>query len=101
MSGSCVWYSAISAGESERLRAYSTTSLSLPAPAEVFGLEAANLQLDRTEAVQAAMEEQEVEDEVTIPDLHRILGAHEAEVAAELDQEVLQFVNELAMQIPE
>ena len=54
-------------------------------------------QLDET--IEATVEEQKVESEVSIPNLHWILGAYEAEIAAQLDQEVLQPEDQPAMQV--
>lgn len=45
------------------------------------------------------MEEQQVEGEVALADLERKLGADEAEVAAEFDEEVLEAVEQTAMQV--
>jgi hypothetical protein len=48
---------------------------------EIGGLEPVDLQLDGHEALQAAVEEDEVDREILVADLHRILRANEAEVA--------------------
>lgn len=67
LSGNCVWYSAIKAGDALRLSAYSTTSSFLL--------------------------------EVAPAHLHRELGADEAEIAAKLDQEGLEFFKQVALQV--
>ena len=67
--------------------------------AEVFRLEAADLELDGDEAVQAAMEEQQIEREIPPADLERELGADEAEVAAQLDEEVAELEEQTLMEI--
>ena len=67
--------------------------------AEVFGLEAADLQLDGAEAVETAVEEQQVEGEIATANLHGELGADEAEITAQLDQEVLQLEQKAPVQV--
>ena len=125
MSGSWVWYSAISAGESVRLRAYSTTSLSFeahssrpiagfscklarvavegfevePQLAQVLGLETAHLQLDGDQAIEAPVKEQQVECEVPAANQHRLLGTDETKVAAKFDQKRLEPREQPAMQV--
>ena len=59
--------------------------------AEVFRLEAADLEFDGDEAVQAAVEEEEIEREIPPADLERELGADEAEIAAQLDEEIAEL----------
>ena len=58
--------------------------------AEVLRLEFLELQLEGDEAVEGAVEEQEVEREVAPADLERDLAAEEAEVAAQLGDEGAQ-----------
>ena len=67
--------------------------------AEVLGTELADLELDGHEAREPAVEEDEVDREVLVADLHRVLGADEAEVAAELGEEAAQVVEEGAVKI--
>ncbi len=66
---------------------------------ELFRLETADLQLDGHQAVEAAMEEQQVEGEVPATDLQRVFGADEAEVAAQLDEKVLEPRQQALMQV--
>jgi len=65
----------------------------------MLGLEAVDLQLDRDQAVQAAVEEQEVEREVAPAHLQRKLGADEAAGAAKFDEEGAQLLQQAAMQV--
>jgi hypothetical protein len=51
------------------------------------------------ETVQPPVEEQQIEREIALPHLERVLGAHEAEIAAHLDQEISQPVDQPAVQI--
>jgi hypothetical protein len=67
--------------------------------AQVFRLEPIHLQLDCHEAVQAPVEEQQVEREISSTHLHRKLGAYEAEVAAQLDEEGAQLAEQTVVQI--
>ena len=67
--------------------------------AEMLGLELADLEFDCDQAVQVAVEEQQVEGEIALSDLHRVLGAHEAKVPTQLDEEVLEPIHEPAMQV--
>ena len=60
--------------------------------AEVLGLELLNLQLERDQAVQRPVEEQQVDLEVPPADLDLVVAADEAEVPAQLDQELLPLV---------
>ncbi len=54
--------------------------------AEVFRLEAADLQLDGDQGVEPALEEQQIESEVLVAHLDRMLGADEAELPPEFSQ---------------
>jgi hypothetical protein len=45
------------------------------------------------------MEEQQVQREIAPTDLQRILAAHEAEIAPQLDQKVLESQQQAAMQV--
>ena len=119
LSGSWVWYSATIAGDKVRLSAYSTTSLFGGAQqhangrvfvgfavvavqgfevkiefAEVFWLKRCHLEFYRHQAVQATVEEQQIEREGLIADLHRVFGADVAEVAAQLGQKTPQVLHQ-------
>ncbi len=50
--------------------------------AEVFGLKAADLELNGNEAVEASMEKQQIQSKVLAADLQRVLGADKTEIAA-------------------
>ena len=67
--------------------------------AEVFRLEAADLEFDGDEAIQAAMEEEEVERKIPPADLERELGADEAEITAQFDEEVAELEQQTLMEI--
>lgn len=67
--------------------------------AEVFGAKLADLQLDGDEAREPAVEEHKVDQEVLVAYLYRVLGADEAEVAAELGDEAAQVAEERAVQV--
>ena len=67
--------------------------------AEVLRLELFELQLEGDEAVEGAVEEQEVEREVAPADLERDLAAEEAEVAAQLGDEGAQAGEQRAVQV--
>ena len=108
-----------------RLRAYSTTSWFLVAQsstpidgcscgflhvaveclqielqlAQVLGLELDDLQFEGDQAVERPVEEEQVEHEVPPADLDRVLAADEAEVAAELDQELLELLDQGPLQV--
>jgi hypothetical protein len=56
------------------------------------------LQFNGNETVEVAMKEQEIQREILIPDLQRILRTHKAEVTTELDQKILQLIKEAAVQ---
>ena len=66
---------------------------------EVLGLEAADFQFKGDEAVEAAVEKEQVEREVAAADLHGILRADEAEVVTEFDEEILEFEEQTVMEI--
>ena len=55
--------------------------------AQVLGLKGGYLQFNRQQAIEAAMEEQQVEREILTADLHRVFGADVAEVAPQFGQE--------------
>ena len=50
-------------------------------------------------AGEAVVEEEEVEFKVLGADLDGVMAADEAEVAAEFDEEILEFFNQAAMEI--
>jgi hypothetical protein len=66
---------------------------------EVSRLELADLELEGDQAGQTPMEEHQVDREVLVPDLDRILGADEAEVAPELGDEAAEIVQQRAVEI--
>lgn len=66
---------------------------------EVGGLELLGLQLERYEALQATVEEHEVDREVLVADLDRILRADEAEVAHESGEEAAQMTEQGAVEV--
>jgi hypothetical protein len=53
-------------------------------------LELLGFQLEGDEALQPTVEEHEVDREVLVADLHRVLRADEAEVTAQLGEEAAQ-----------
>jgi hypothetical protein len=60
--------------------------------AEILRLKSAHLQFDGDQAIEPAMEEQQIQREIAATDLQRILRTDEAEIAAQLDQKVFQLV---------
>jgi len=58
--------------------------------AEVLGLKLVHLQLKGDEAVEGAVEKEEVYGEIAPPDLHRIFRADETEVATQFTKEIFQ-----------
>ena len=67
--------------------------------AKVFGLETVHLQFDGDEAVEAAMEEQQIECEVATAYLYGIFGADETEVAPEFDEELPESREQAVVQV--
>ena len=61
---------------------------------EVCGLELADLELEGDQAGQAPVEEHQVDGEVLVADLDRVLGSDEAEVAAELGDEAAEVAEQ-------
>ena len=61
---------------------------------EGLRLEAGGLELNGDKAVEAAMEEQEVEGEVLAADLQRVLRADETEVVTELGEETAEVADQ-------
>lgn len=68
--------------------------------AEVLWQELADLELERDQACEAAVEEDEVDREVLFADLDRVFGTHEAKVATELGDEPAEVLKERTMQVP-
>src|SRR5882672_8038467 len=66
---------------------------------QILGLEAVHLQLNGHQTVELPMKQQEVDDEISTPDLHRIFRSDETEVVPEFDKKVLQPHQQGAMQI--
>ena len=67
--------------------------------AEMLGLELVDLEFEGDQGVESPVEEEQVEGEVPPADLERVLAADEAEVAAELDQELLELLDQAALQV--
>lgn len=67
--------------------------------AEVLGFEAVDLEFDGDEAVQATVEKEQIEGEVAVADLERILGAYEAEIAAHFADEIPELAQQALMEI--
>ena len=67
--------------------------------AEILGLEAVYLQLDRNQTVEPSVKKQHIEREVSAPNLHRIFRSDEAEVAPEFDKKFLEPRQQTAMQV--
>jgi hypothetical protein len=67
--------------------------------AEMFGLKLLNLQLDADEAIETAMEEQQVDGEVAAADLHDVLRADEAKVPAQFDEELHELLDEGTLKV--
>ena len=65
----------------------------------MLGLESGGLELDGDEAIQPAMEEEEVEREILPADLDGILGADKAEIAAQLGEESAQVAEQCPVQV--
>ena len=66
---------------------------------KMFGLELDDLELESDQGVERPVEEQQVEGEIPPADLERVLAADEAEVAAQLDQELLELLDQAALQV--
>jgi hypothetical protein len=67
--------------------------------AQMLGLKLVNLELERDQAIKRSVEEQKVKEEVPATNLQRVLAADIAEVAAKLDQKLLQFLHQSTMQV--
>ena len=65
---------------------------------EVLGLELFNFEIDRDQAVESAMKEQQIDKEVAIADLKWIITADKAEIAAEFDQKLLELFDQRPLQ---
>jgi hypothetical protein len=63
------------------------------------GLEGLDLELDRDERLEPPVEQEQVDEEVLPPHLDAELLAHEAEVASELEQELLEVRHEGSLEI--
>jgi hypothetical protein len=66
---------------------------------EMLGLELDYLQLESDQAIERPVKEEQVEGEIPAADLDRVLAADEAEVAAELDEEQFELLDQGALQI--
>ena len=67
--------------------------------AEILRLKPSDFEFEGDQAIEAAVEKEQVEREVAAADLDREFGADEAEIAAELDQEVSEFEQQSTMQV--
>src|SRR5690554_5300533 len=67
--------------------------------AKIFRLEAADLEFDGHQAVEAAMEKQQVQGKVPSTHLQRVFGADKAKVAAQLDQKIPEAGEQTLVQI--
>ena len=67
--------------------------------AEMLRLEFAYLYFESNQGVECSVEEQQIESEIPSADLERVLGADEAEVPPELDEELLELLDQAAMQV--
>ncbi len=67
--------------------------------AEMFGLELDDLQLESDQAIEGPVEEEQVKGEIPPADLDRVLAADVAEIAAELDQELLELLDQGPLQV--
>jgi hypothetical protein len=66
---------------------------------EIGGLELLDLQFEGDEALQLTVEENEVDREVLVTDLHGVLRADEAEVAAQFSEETPEVSQQPAVEI--
>ena len=64
---------------------------------EMVRLELIDFQLEGDQAVQCPVEEEEIQGEIPPADLEGVMAADEAEVAAQLDQELLQLLDQGAL----
>ena len=125
MSGSRVWYSATRAGRHgpaqgifddlvilRRTKQYADRRLLVRLLhvaveglqvelefAQVFRLELDDLEFKRDQAIERPVEEEQVECKVPPADLDRVMAADVAEVAAEFDQELLELLDQAALQV--
>jgi hypothetical protein len=67
--------------------------------AEMLGLELDDLQLERYQAIERAIEEKQIQREISPANLDRVLAAEVAEIAAELDQELLELLDQSLLQV--
>ena len=65
--------------------------------AEMLGLKLFDLQFEIDKAIEGAVEEQEVQFEISAADLKPILAANEAEIATDFDQELLEILDQSVM----
>src|ERR1700685_40324 len=66
---------------------------------KVLGLETVDLQLNVHQAIQAPVEEQQVDLEIRPANLDGIMAADKTEIATEFDEEVLQLRDESVVEI--
>ena len=67
--------------------------------AEMFRLEFAHLELKRHQAVEAPVEEQQIEEEIPVANLHLKLLADKAEITPEFEQEVFEMPDQPPLQV--
>src|SRR5262249_31030348 len=65
----------------------------------VLGLEFLDFQLNRHQAVEAPVKEEQVKLVIAPSDLDGVIAADEAKIAAEFDEEVLEFFDETAVKV--
>jgi hypothetical protein len=67
--------------------------------AKVLGLEFVGFQLEIDEAVEGAVEEEEVEAKIASADLDEVFASDVTEVASEFDEELAELLNEGAVEV--
>lgn len=67
--------------------------------AEVLRLELVDLEFDGHQAIERPIEEEQVDREIASADLQGILASDETEVAAQFDEELLELLDQPALQI--
>ncbi len=66
---------------------------------KMLGLELDDFQLKSDQCIECPVEEKQVEGKIPAADLDWVLAANEAEVAAELEQELLELFDQGALQV--
>ncbi len=65
----------------------------------MFGLELDHFPFESDEGVECPVEEEQVQREIPPADLDRVPAADEAEVATQLQQELLELLHQAALQV--